>query len=249
MKVLVIHGSPRKRNTWDVLNLVKAEMSKEERIEFEDIELIKENIPICNGCFMCFYKGENVCPHYEKISKIARKIEMADALIITSPVYSLQITGLLKNFIDHMSYNFHRPRYFTKKALVITTTAGAGHKDAADYIKNVLYSWGLNYVHTIPVAFRGKGVSNKNKDKILLGARKFIIDLKSKKLKTPSIKEVVMFNAWRAMTRKKYDEGSADYEYWRKNGLANVIFPSEVKIGIIKRVIGNSVYKFMCKAV
>ncbi|WP_347707330.1 NAD(P)H-dependent oxidoreductase [Clostridium sporogenes] len=50
-------------------------------------------------------------------------MEKADALIVTSPVYSLQITGLLKNSIDHMAYNFHRPRFFTKKALVITTTA------------------------------------------------------------------------------------------------------------------------------
>ncbi|WP_409069976.1 hypothetical protein ACFLKB_12625 [Clostridium sp. FAM 1755] len=47
----------------------------------------------------------------------------------------MQITGLLKNSIDHMSYNFHRPRFFTKKALVITTTAGAGHKDVANNIK------------------------------------------------------------------------------------------------------------------
>lgn len=34
----------------------------------------------------------------------------------------MQVSGLLKNFIDHMSYNFHRPRFYNKKALIITTT-------------------------------------------------------------------------------------------------------------------------------
>ena len=55
-------------------------------------------------------------------------------MIITSPVYSLQISGQLKNFIDHMSYNFHRPKYFNKKALIITTTGGVRAKEIANYI-------------------------------------------------------------------------------------------------------------------
>ncbi|WP_196000457.1 NAD(P)H-dependent oxidoreductase [Clostridium sp. 1001271B_151109_B4] len=59
------------------------------------------------------------CPHKDIIQRIVSKIEEADAIIITSPVYSMQITGLLKNFIDHMSYNFHRPRFFYKKVLTM----------------------------------------------------------------------------------------------------------------------------------
>lgn len=247
MKCLVIHGSPRRGNTWNVLNLVKEEMKKNGKIEFEDIELRKEDIPTCIGCFNCIYKGENTCPHSEKIMKIANQIEDADTLIITSAVYSMQVTGLLKNFIDHMSYNFHRPKFFDKKALVITTTAGTGHKDAADYIKNVLYNWQFNYVQMIPIAYRSKELTNKNKEKVLLGAKRFMLDLKLNKVHKPSIKSVVMFNAWRAMTREKYEEGIADYDYWTRTDLANHTFFPKVRIGIIKRGIGNFIYKVMCR--
>lgn len=243
MKCLVIHGSPRSGNTWNVLNLAKEEMKKNGEIEFEDIELRKENIPTCIGCFNCIYRGENTCPHSEKIMKIANKIEAADTVIITSAVYSMQVTGLLKNFIDHMSYNFHRPKFFTKKALVIVTTAGAGHKDTANYIKSILYHWGFNYVQTIPIAYRSSKLTEKNKIKVLAQAKDFILDLKSNKLHSPSIKSVVMFNAWKAMSKKKYEEGIADYEYWTKTGLANYTFSPKVKIGIIKTFIG----KFICK--
>ena len=51
MKCLVIHGSPRRGNTWDVLNIVKDEMQKNGDFNFEVIELAKEKIPICIGCF------------------------------------------------------------------------------------------------------------------------------------------------------------------------------------------------------
>ena len=75
-------------------------------------------------------------------------------MIITSPVYSLQISGQLKNFIDHMSYNFHRPKYFNKKALIITTTGGVRAKEIANYIKEVLTFWGINTTYKLPIVYR-----------------------------------------------------------------------------------------------
>lgn len=66
----------------------------------------------------CFLKGENKCPHSKTIQPIAEKIEKADCVIITSPSYSLNVTAVCKNFIDHMSYKFHRPSYFDKKCLL-----------------------------------------------------------------------------------------------------------------------------------
>ena len=115
MKCLVIHGSPRQGNTWNVLNIAKEEMQKNGDFDFEVIELAKEKIPTCIGCFNCISKGEDKCIHKDVIMGISKKMEEADAFIITSPVYSLQVSGLLKNFIDHMSYNFHRPKFYKKR--------------------------------------------------------------------------------------------------------------------------------------
>ena len=134
MKILIIHGSPRRGNTWKILNKVKEKINEEIDADYEIIELSKMKIPMCTGCFNCILKSEEKCPHYESIKYINDKITWCDAMIITSPVYSLQISGQLKNFIDHMSYNFHRPKYFNKKALIITTTGGVRAKEIANYI-------------------------------------------------------------------------------------------------------------------
>jgi len=99
--------------------------------------------------------NEGVIIHDNKnIKYINDKITWCDAMIITSPVYSLQISGQLKNFIDHMSYNFHRPKYFNKKALIITTTGGVRAKEIANYIKEVLTFWGINTTYKLPIVYR-----------------------------------------------------------------------------------------------
>ena len=117
MKILIIHGSPRRGNTWNIVNRVREKINKEIDVNYEIIELSKMKIPMCTGCFNCILKSEEKCPHYESIKYINNKIDWCDAMIITSPVYSLQVSGQLKNFLDHMSYNFHRPKYFNKKHL------------------------------------------------------------------------------------------------------------------------------------
>ena len=245
MKCLVIHGSPRRGNTWDVLTLVKEEMRKNGNVEFIDIELRKEKIPSCIGCFNCIVKGEEKCPSKDIISNITTEIEKADGLIITSPVYSLQVTGLLKDFIDHMSYNFHRPRFFTKKALVITTTAGAGHVDTANYIKKVLYYWGFNSVNTLPIAYRAPELNQKNRDKVIKGAKSFMENLTSNKLKSPNIKRVAMFNVWRGMSKEEKGFGNADYNYWNDTGLSKYPFSPDVEVNIFKKIVGNLIYKII----
>jgi multimeric flavodoxin WrbA len=245
MRCVVIHGSPRRGNTWTVLNLARDEMKKYGEIEFVDIELRKENIPYCNGCFACIYKGEDKCPHNEKINNIVQEIENSDAVIMTSPVYSMQVSGLLKTFIDHMSYNFHRPKFFTKKALVITTTAGAGHKVSAKYIKDVLYYWGFNLVEMIPIAYRGTELSNKNIEKIKYISRNFSKDLVSKKIHKPKVKSIFMYNLWRRYSEVPFKEGDADYRYWENSELSKFVYHPDIEIGIFRRVIGNFTYNII----
>ncbi|WP_409198031.1 NAD(P)H-dependent oxidoreductase [Methanobrevibacter acididurans] len=35
-------------------------------------------------------------------------------MILTSPVYALNVSALMKNFIDHTSYFYHRPYFLIK---------------------------------------------------------------------------------------------------------------------------------------
>lgn len=247
MKCLVIHGSPRRGNTWDVLNRVKEEMNKNGNFQWDIIELGRLQMTNCVGCFNCIFKGEEQCPHNNYMGEIRGKMDEADVFIITSSVYSLNITGTLKTFIDHMSFKFHRPSYFTKKALVITTTAGAGHEDAAKYIKNVLGYWGVNYIKTVAIAYRAAELSEKNIGIIRRGAKDFAKELNYGEIHKAKIKSVCMFNVWKAMSLAQDDKENADYKYWSNPKLENKIYDCDVPIGITGKVIGNIAFKIMKK--
>ena len=61
----------------------------------------------------------------------------ADGVIFATPVYGLAVTGLMKTFIDRFSYIFPRPRFFDKRALLLTTTGLVGEKDVLRYLDTV----------------------------------------------------------------------------------------------------------------
>lgn len=247
MNILVIHGSPRRGNSWDVLNIVKENLDKDIKITYKIVELSKVDLKICVGCYGCIFKGEDKCPHYIEMAPIVEELEMCDGLIMTTPVYSLQLSGILKNFIDHMSYNFHRPRYFTKKALIITTTAGAGDRSTAKYLKKVLEYWGINNITMMPVAYRSDVLTDTHKKYIESKANIFKNELTKTEHKAPTYKMVVMYNLWRAMSTAEYLKDTADYNYWINTDLVNVSYPKQVKVGIMKKAVGGMVYNIMKK--
>ena len=229
MKYLVINGSPRKKNTYGVITQAKTNLEG----EAEEIHLLKENIPLCVGCYKCINESERKCPHFDKVGPIIEKIRECDGLIIGSPVYAMNVSALLKNFFDHTAYLYHRPEFFTKKALVVVTTAGAGHKKVANYIDETLRHWGVNKVYKISFACGGKDALETSKiDKV---SKKFGDDLKSGKMHSPKFTDIVFFNVWKALA---LSDGpiEADKNYWFATDLVNHDFSPDVKLGFVKKV-------------
>ena len=230
MKYLIINGSPRKKNTWAVVKQVKNNLDG----DFEEIQLLKQKIPLCNGCHKCVLEGKEKCPHYDLVNPLVEKFHEADALIITSPVYAMNVTGLLKNFFDHTAYLYHRPEFFTKKALVVVTTAGAGHKKVAKYMDETLRHWGVNKVYKLNFACGGKdSLDTKTIDKV---AKQFKNDVESGKLHSPKFMDIIFYEVWRAMASNG-DSIGIDGEFWKETGLINHDFAPEVNLGIVKKAL------------
>ena len=235
MKYLIINGSPRKKNTWSIVNQAKSNLDG----EFEEVHLMKEKIPICNGCFKCIMEGEDRCPHFDIINPIIEKIRACDGIIIASPVYAMNVPALLKNFFDHTAYLYHRPEFFTKKALIAVSTAGAGQKKVAKYIDETLRHWGVNKSYKIAIACGGMDkLETKSIDSTAL---KFKKDLASGKLHSPSFSDLIYFNVWKAMAFTK-DPIKPDKEYWFKTGLTNNDFAPEVKLNIFKKAFSKTMF-------
>ena len=238
MKFVVINGSPRKKNTWAVAKQAMENLDG----SFEEIHLAKERIPLCVGCHKCVMYGEDKCPHYDKVHPIIEKIRDADGIIITSPVYAMNVSGLLKNFIDHTAYLYHRAEFYTKKALVIVTTAGTGHKKVAKYMDETLRHWGVNKVYTLKFACGGKDtLDTKTIDKV---SGEFGKDVESEKLHSPKFMDVLFFQVWKAMALSDVPI-EADAKFWHEKGLVNHDFAPEVNLGIIKKIFAKIVFSVL----
>jgi len=242
MKYVIINGSPRKKNTCAVIKQIKSNLEG----EFEEINLQKEKIPLCLGCYNCIVKGEEYCPHADKIAPIVEKINECDGIILGSPVYAMNVTALLKNFLDHTAYFFHRPQFFTKKAIVVVTTAGAGHKKVANYIDETLRHWGVNKVYKIAMACGGKEtLETEEIDKV---SKKFSNDVTSNKIYSPKFGDILFFDVWKVMA-KSDNPIKADAEYWNETGLINEDFSPDVKLNFIKKGFSKLMFFILKRAI
>ncbi len=237
MKYLIINGSPRRKNTYDVIKQAASNLEG----DFEEIHLIEKQIPMCVGCMNCIMIGEDSCPHRDKVQPIVEKIKECDAVIIGSPVYAMNVSALLKNFIDHTAYLYHRPQFFTKKGLVVVTTAGAGHKKVASYIDETLRHWGVNKVYKIAIACGGKETLETSK--IDKDANKFGKDVESDNLHNPKFGDIIFFNVWKAMALSD-NPIEVDSKFWKSSGLINHDFAPEIKLNVIKKLFSKIMFAF-----
>ena len=238
MKYVIINGSPRKKNTWAIVKHIQSNLEA----TFEEIHLKDYNIPLCNGCYNCILNGEKYCPHFDKINTIMDKLKSADAFIIVSPVYAMNVTAILKNFIDHTAYLYHRPEFFTKKALVVVSTAGAGQKKVAKYIDETLRHWGVNKVYKIAFACGAKeSLETKDIDKTAI---KFKKDVETAKMHSPKFGDIIFFNVWKAMAVGE-NPIETDKEFWINNDLINHDFSPDVKLGFFKKIFSKLMFNIL----
>lgn len=70
MNVLVIIGSPRKKNTLSMCRLIEEKVNAAETVEFEYVFLGEMNLELCRGCMLCISKGEEHCVRIETAALI-----------------------------------------------------------------------------------------------------------------------------------------------------------------------------------
>lgn len=248
MKVLVLMGSPRKKDGYHICKQIEDQINQREEVEFEYVFLKALNIEECRGCDQCFQKGEAHCPIKDDISLIRQKLIDADGIIFASPVYAYQVTGTFKKMVDRLAYLFHRPELVGKPALTVVTTGGGGQKDVSKFLKMTACGWGCNLVDKIEVIssmfFYEKGKNSffrqKYHDRVSDGinttAMNFLTTINSKTLPTPGFYNIYMFNGLRSKTFTS----TADRIYWESKGWLDAAYYYETKINPVKRLFGYS---------
>jgi len=103
MKVTVFNGSPRGRNS-NTHRIVEPllEGAREAGAETEEVFLVERDIKHCRGCFGCWGKTPGKCVINDEMCGLMDLFLESDYVGLGTPVYSMYMTGLLKNFMDRL---------------------------------------------------------------------------------------------------------------------------------------------------
>lgn len=138
----------------------------------------------------CLSVGDDRCPLKDDREAIEKQMLDADGVIFVSPMYAMNVTALIKNFLDRFAYTLHSPRFFRQKAMIACTTGALGLKETIDRL-SVIMCAGFDLVHTAGFYTPESNVSLKSKSKIDKGieyaANKFFEAFQNKQPPSPKL--------------------------------------------------------------
>jgi multimeric flavodoxin WrbA len=255
LKILVVMGSPRKGNTYQACENLRSKMEQYNRYDFEYLWLRDAMLLPCRGCYSCIRKGEHTCPNQDDAAGIGQKMAQADGIVFASPVYGMNVSGQMKNFIDRFSYIFHRPRFFGKKACLVVTTGALGQKEVIGYLDMVASVWGCNVAGKAALITPPSGISPRrvelNNKIIGQTASGFAAALGETAQVSPGIRKVFIFHAQRAAFSNMEKESPCDYQYWKEKGWlsSNARYYTDVPVNPLYSTIGTIAGAFLSRKV
>ncbi|MHC1719675.1 MAG: flavodoxin family protein [Clostridiaceae bacterium] len=224
MKVSLIHGQSHKGSSYNISRQILDKLPAED-MELSEFFLPKDGPGYCVGCYRCFKEGESCCPDSGKVQAIAKAMAASDVIIIDSPNYCMGMTGQLKTLFDHLAYMWmsHRPEkeMFSKVAIAVSATAGAGAKNVTKDIAQQLFWMGVPKVYRYGSrvsAMSWDEVPEKIKRKIEKDTARIASKAGAAAGKArPGLRLKFMFRIMR-MNQKSNQWNRADRNHWKDNG-------------------------------
>jgi len=246
MKILVILGSLRKKNTYEVTKKIE-KYCNVDNMEFEYLSIKDLDFQLCRGCHICITYGEEKCPLKDDRDMIISKIESADGVVLACPNYVMNVNWLMKNYIDRFAYTMHRPKFFDQKFMILVTSGSSvGSKNALKSL-SVMASGGR--ISSKLRVFYTPGMSQKKiefqEKKIEKQAQKFFKSLSKSKEHKPSISYLIWFSVFKALSYENNEQLKADNRFY-----ANKNYFIDMKLNGIQRGIvrtSTSFFRILAK--
>lgn len=106
-RVIILNASPRKNKNTATLLMEAQRGAESVGAEVEYINLVSLNYKGCMSCFSCKRKGNTcngLCAYKDELRPVLEKILAADALIMGSPIYYSNPTGMFRNVIERLFF-------------------------------------------------------------------------------------------------------------------------------------------------
>lgn len=224
MKIVMINGQNHKGSSYHIGRLLAEQLAG--NAEITEFFLPRDLHHFCVGCYQCLEADEK-CPYYAEKKVISDAIAAAAVLIFTTPTYCLRASAPMKAFIDLTFTNWlsHRPKayMFQKKAVVVSTAAGAGTRSAIKDVTTSLKYWGISYIKTLGFAVQAidwESVAENRKRKIEKKAAKLATKVGKDAVRV-RLRTKFLFQMMKMNVRNSGEENSplrTDYLYWKNNG-------------------------------
>lgn len=229
MKVISIISSNRKNgNTEHLISLIEEELksiaeSQHIALEIERIFLGQAELKMCLGCRTCFDRGEELCPLKDELLSIREKLNEANGVIVASPVYVEDVNGVMKNWIDRMAFNCHRPAFADKTAVVVSTSGIGSSNHALKTMRTALMTWGFYVTNqqkfSTGALMKREQIYDRYNHKIKRISINLFNAIKKKKFLKPSFYSLIMFKVQQKHWQKNSNERhTIDYMYWNEKG-------------------------------
>jgi multimeric flavodoxin WrbA len=110
MAILALNGSPRKNWNTHILLMNALEGAASKGICTELIHLYDLSYKGCFGCLECKRKGSRNlgrCVVNDALKPVLAKIHTSDGLIIGSPIYFGEVTGMTRSFMERLLFQYN----------------------------------------------------------------------------------------------------------------------------------------------
>jgi len=228
MKILVCMGSYRKNgNTAHIVDLILAQLEQEAQqqlvpLEIETLYLGHQDIGICRGCRVCFDRGEDHCPQKDDLLAIKAKMQAADGILVASPVYVDDVSGITKNWIDRLAHVCHRPEFAGKSAYLVVTVGSSPCDHALRTLMIALSTWGLHIAgqtgFKTGATMPSEVLQTRFSRETTRIGRKLFTSLQKRQYANPSFFSLMMFKIQQTAWQHKANKNSVDYTYWSNKG-------------------------------
>jgi len=219
MKILAINGSPRGSRS-QTLRLVQAVLdgARSAGADVEVVDVCKLQIEYCNGCTVCYERGE--CVKEDDFAALYEKMLESDGIVFGSPNYINSVTAQIKTLLDRMADAIHCQMFIGKYGCAVATAGGSGADEVVAYLNGVLQTLGANTVGGVGVVLGGdpEAIVPAEGRAYELGRR--LVRAIAKKETYPEQEKLhaEMLERMRALVMANKDRWHHEYDYWKAAG-------------------------------
>jgi multimeric flavodoxin WrbA len=217
-------------------------------VRTELVFLSDHHIGLCRGCKACFIRGEEHCPLHDDRDLLVEKLASSDGVVLASPVYSFQVSGHMKAFLDRLGFALHRPRFHGKAYTSIVVEGLYGGRAVVKYLDLVGGALGFNVVKGCRIVCRKNPDTaheplldeerRRMDDALARQSRRFHDQLMGPAYPEPTLLQLFGFRMARTSMRLELPESRPDHAYYRDHGWFGSDYFYPTRLGTLKRAAG-----------